>query len=190
MANLYALGVGEVDTDFQRVLIDRETLQRRIAEMGAQISHDYQGKTIVLVGILKGAVMFLADLARQITVPSEFDFMAVSSYGQSSVSTGVVRIIKDLDHTIEGKDVLVVEDIIDTGLTLAYLREVLLARRPNSLRVCCLLDKPGRRKVAVPVDYRGFEIPDEFVVGYGLDYREMYRNLGEIYVLSPHVYKT
>ena len=189
MANLYALGVGDVDSDFQQVLIDHETLQHRIAELGAQISQDYQGKTIVLVGILKGAVMFLADLARHITVPSQLDFMAVSSYGQSSYSSGVVRIIKDLDHSIEGKDVLIVEDIIDTGLTLAYLREVLLARRPRSLRVCCLLDKPSRRKVEVPVDYRGFEIPDEFVVGYGLDYREMYRNLGDIYVLSPHVYQ-
>ncbi|MFO7295080.1 MAG: hypoxanthine phosphoribosyltransferase [Clostridia bacterium] len=168
-----------------RILIDEQTLMRRIAEMGEQITRDYQGKDLVLVGILKGSVLFLADLVKHIKLPLVMDFMAVSSYGSSTRSSGVVRILKDLDEEIEGKDVLIVEDIIDTGLTLNYLTELLLSRNPKSLKICCCLDKPSRRKVPVKVDYVGFSIPDEFVVGYGLDYAERYRNLPYICVLDP-----
>ncbi|MFS8500474.1 MAG: hypoxanthine phosphoribosyltransferase [Caldicoprobacter sp.] len=168
-----------------RILIDEQTLMRRIAEMGEQITRDYQGKDLVLVGILKGSVLFLADLVKHIKLPLVIDFMAVSSYGSSTRSSGVVRILKDLDEEIEGKDVLIVEDIIDTGLTLNYLTELLLSRNPKSLKICCCLDKPSRRKVPVKVDYVGFSIPDEFVVGYGLDYAERYRNLPYICVLDP-----
>jgi hypoxanthine phosphoribosyltransferase len=167
-----------------RVLIDEQTLMRRIDEMGEQITRDYQGKDLVLVGILKGSVLFLADLVKRIKLPLVMDFMAVSSYGSSTHSSGVVRILKDLDEEIEGKDVLIVEDIIDTGLTLNYLTELLLSRNPRSLKICCCLDKPSRRKVPVKVDYIGFSIPDEFVVGYGLDYAEKYRNLPYICVLD------
>jgi len=171
--------------DVGRVLIDEQTLMRRIDEMGKQITKDYRDKNLVLVGILKGSVLFLADLVKRIKLPLVMDFMAVSSYGSSTHSSGVVRIIKDLDEEIEGKDVLIVEDIIDTGLTLNYLTELLLSRNPKSLKICCCLDKPSRRKVPVKVDYVGFSIPDEFVVGYGLDYAERYRNLPYICVLDP-----
>ncbi|MGB4668314.1 MAG: hypoxanthine phosphoribosyltransferase, partial [bacterium] len=163
--------------EIKEILIDQEQLQQRIQELGAEISRDYQGKELHLICVLKGAVLFLADLARNLTVPVSFDFMAVSSYGASTESSGVVRILKDLEESIEGKDVLIVEDIIDSGLTLHYLYQNLHSRKPASLEICTLLDKPDRRRVDVPVKYCGFSIPDRFVVGYGLDFAEKYRNL-------------
>ena len=153
-------------------------------ELGAQISRDYDGKDLFLVGVLKGAVFFLSDLMRSIEVPCEVDFMAVASYGSSTDSSGVVRILKDLDATIEGKDVLIVEDIIDSGLTLSYLLRTLRARDPRSLEVCALLTKPERREVDLPIRYTGFEIPNKFVIGYGLDHAERYRNLPYVAVLQ------
>ncbi|MFU0800051.1 MAG: hypoxanthine phosphoribosyltransferase [Xylanivirga thermophila] len=172
-----------------QVLIDEPTLKKRISELGAQITEDYRDKDLIVVGILKGAVIFLSDLVKEIDLPLSMDFMAVSSYGLSTHSSGVVRILKDLDQEIEGKDVLIVEDIVDTGLTLHYLVENLKSRKPNSLKICCCLDKPSRREVPVNVDYVGFDIPDEFVVGYGLDYGEKYRNIPHICVLDPAIYK-
>jgi hypoxanthine phosphoribosyltransferase len=171
------------DHDITEILLSEQVIQRRIAEMGSQISLDYVGKELVIVGVLTGAVTFLADLIRQITLPMELDFVAMSSYGQATKSSGEVRIVKDLGHPVEGKHVLVAEDIIDTGLTLRYLLETLLARQPASIATCVLLDKPSRRLVEVPVEYRGFEIEDRFVVGYGLDYAGRYRNLPYIGVL-------
>jgi hypoxanthine phosphoribosyltransferase len=158
-------------------LVPQEDLQRRVRELGEEISRDYVGKDLFLVGVLKGAVFFLSDLMRAIDVPCEVDFMAVASYGSSTDSSGVVRILKDLDATIEGRDVLIVEDIIDSGLTLSYLLRTLKARDPRSLEVCALLTKPDRRKVDLPIRYTGFEIPNEFAIGYGLDHAERYRNL-------------
>ncbi|MFZ5592082.1 MAG: hypoxanthine phosphoribosyltransferase [Bacillota bacterium] len=175
--------------DAREVLITEQQIANRVAELGRQISRDYAGREILVVGILKGAVLFLADLVRHIDVPVRLDFMAVSSYGATTDSSGVVQIIKDLEQSIEGRHVLIVEDIVDTGLTLKYLQDNLATRRPASLRICTLLDKPGRRKVPVQVDYNGFVIPDEFVVGYGLDYAERYRNLRDILVLKPEVYQ-
>lgn len=174
--------------DIGEILITSEMLKERIKAMGEEISRDYQGKEPCLVGILKGAFMFLGDLAKEISIPASFDFMAVSSYGVDTKSSGVVRILKDLDQSIQGKHVLIVEDIVDTGLTLSYLYDNLKKRHPASLKVCTLLDKPSRRKVPVQLDYRGFEIPDAFVIGYGLDYGEKYRNLPFIGVLKPEVY--
>ena len=159
------------------VLISKEQIEKRVSELGAQISKDYEGKTILLIGILKGSVPFMADLMRHIDGDVEIDFMSVSSYGSSTKSSGVVRIIKDLDKSIEGKDVIIVEDIVDSGLTLAYLKSHLLSRNPASLRVCTMLDKPARRKVEFTPDYCGFEIEDKFIVGYGLDFDQKYRNL-------------
>ena len=170
--------------DLLEVLISKEEIDAKVRELGTVISRDYAGKEIRVVAVLKGAVLFLSDLVRHITVPVSFDFMAVSSYGAATASSGVVRILKDLDQPITGKHVLVVEDIVDTGLTLNYLREYLMARSPASLRVCALLDKPERRKVPVTVDYTGFAIPNKFVVGYGLDYQEHYRNLPAVHVLG------
>ena len=167
------------------VLIEEEDLQRRIGELGTEISADYEGRDLLLVGVLKGAVFFLADLMRHLTVPCEIDFMAISSYGASTDSSGVVRILKDLDINIEGRDVLVVEDIIDSGLTLSYLIRNLESRNPGSLEICALLTKPARREIEVDVRYTGFEIPNEFVIGYGLDYGERYRNLPYVAVLDP-----
>lgn len=167
-----------------KVLIDEEKIRKRVAEMGAEITGDYQGKELMAICILKGGVIFLADLVKEIKLPLSLDFMAVSSYGLSTKSSGVVRILKDLDQDIEGKDVLIVEDIVDTGLTLHYLVDYLKSRGPKSVKVCCFLDKPTRRKVEVPVDYVGFEIPDKFVVGYGLDYAQRYRNLPYLSVLD------
>jgi hypoxanthine phosphoribosyltransferase len=158
-------------------LVSEEDLQRRVRELGEEISRDYEGKDLFLVGVLKGAVFFLSDLMRAIDAPCEVDFMAVASYGSSTDSSGVVRILKDLDATIEGRDVLIVEDIIDSGLTLSYLLRTLKAREPRSLEVCALLTKPERRKVDLPIRYTGFEIPNEFAIGYGLDHAERYRNL-------------
>ncbi|HUJ54903.1 MAG TPA: hypoxanthine phosphoribosyltransferase [Gaiellaceae bacterium] len=174
----------ELEQAVSDVLIDAETLQRRIAELGADISADYVGRDLLLVGVLKGAVFFLSDLMRRLTVPCEIDFMAISSYGASTDSSGIVRILKDLDINIERRHVLVVEDIIDSGLTLSYLMRNLEAREPASLEVCALLTKPERREIDVPVRYTGFEIPNRFVIGYGLDFAERYRNLPYVAVLD------
>ncbi len=170
-------GLGEV-------LVTAEALQRRVAELGRQITADYSGRPLLLVGVLKGAVFFLSDLMRFIEVPVEVDFMAVASYGSATDSSGVVRILKDLDASIEGRDVVIVEDIVDSGLTLQYLLRNLGSRNPASLEVCALLTKPERRKVDLPTRYVGFEIPNRFVVGYGLDYAERYRNLPYVAVME------
>ena len=175
----------ELERAVTEVLIDRETLQRRISELGEEISADYAGRDLLLVGVLKGAVFFMADLMRGLTIPCEIDFMAISSYGDSTDSSGVVRILKDLDINIEGRDVLVVEDIIDSGLTLSYLMRNLEAREPATLEICALLTKPERREIEVPVRYVGFEIPNRFVIGYGLDWAERYRNLPYVGILDP-----
>ena len=174
----------QVEQGVAEVLIEEDTLRDRIAELGAEISADYAGRDLLLVGVLKGAVFFMADLMRSIDVHCEVDFMAISSYGASTDSSGVVRILKDLDTSIEGRNVLVVEDIIDSGLTLSYLMRNLKARNPASLEVCALLTKPDRREIDVPVRYMGFEIPNRFVVGYGLDFAERYRNLRYVGVLG------
>jgi len=175
--------------DVGEILITEEELQAKIAELGRAISADYQGKDLLMICILRGAVIFLSDLSRQITIPHEMDFMAVSSYGGTRTeSSGVVRILMDLRTSIEGRNVLIVEDIVDTGLTLDYIIDNLKTRRPASLRICTLLNKQERRQVDVPLDYVGFDIPDKFVVGYGLDYDEKYRNLPFIGVLKPEFY--
>jgi hypoxanthine phosphoribosyltransferase len=173
----------ELERAVTEILIDKEALQRRIAELGEEISADYAGRDLLLVGVLKGAVFFMADLMRNLSVPCEIDFMAISSYGAATDSSGVVRILKDLDINIEGRHVLVVEDIIDSGLTLSYLLRNLESREPASLEICALLTKPDRREIDVPVRYVGFEIPNEFVIGYGLDFAERYRNLPYVGVL-------
>ncbi len=173
-----------MNVPIDEVLVDRETLSTRIDELAAQITRDYEGKELLLVGVLKGAVFFMADLMRQLTVPCEVDFMAISSYGAQTDSSGVVRILKDLDINIEGRNVLVVEDIIDSGLTLSYLMRNLESREPASLEVVALLTKPARREIHVPVRWIGFEIPNRFVIGYGLDFAERYRNLPYVGVLS------
>lgn len=167
------------------ILIEQEPLQARIAELGAEISSEYEGRDLLLVGVLKGAVFFMADLMRELSIPCEIDFMAISSYGAATDSSGVVRILKDLDTNIAGRDVLVVEDIIDSGLTLSYLMRSLKARKPASLEICALLTKPERREIEVPVKFVGFEIPNKFVIGYGLDFAERYRNLPYVAVLHP-----
>jgi hypoxanthine phosphoribosyltransferase len=174
----------ELERAVEEILIDQESLGRRIAELGEEISLDYAGRDLLLVGVLKGAVFFMSDLMRRLTIPCEIDFMAISSYGASTDSSGVVRILKDLDINIEGRDVLVVEDIIDSGLTLSYLMRNLEARVPASLEICALLTKPERREIDVPVRYVGFEIPNRFVIGYGLDFAERYRNLPYVGVLD------
>jgi hypoxanthine phosphoribosyltransferase len=174
--------------DVEEVLIPEEVLQDRIRELGRRISTDYNSKDPLLVGILTGAFVFMADLLRAITIPCQVDFMATASYGAGTESSGIVRILKDLNQSIEGRHVLVVDDIIDTGLTMDYLCETLKARYPASLRVCALLDKRPRRLRDVPIDFSGFEIPDRFVVGYGLDYAGRYRNLPFIGVLKPELY--
>jgi hypoxanthine phosphoribosyltransferase len=179
------LSTTELEQAVTETLIDRERLQRRVAELGEEISADYAGRDLLLVGVLKGAVFFMADLMRHLAIPCEIDFMAISSYGDSTDSSGVVRILKDLDINIEGRDVLVVEDIIDSGLTLSYLMRNLEAREPASLEICALLTKPERREIDVPVRYVGFEIPNRFVIGYGLDFAERYRNLPYVGVLDP-----
>lgn len=177
-----------MQNDILKVLITQEELKCKIKELGKQIENDYMGKNLLVVGVLKGAVLFIADLIREINLPLSIDFMAVSSYGSSTQSSGVVRIIKDLEKDIQDKDLLIVEDIIDSGLTLSYLIENLKSRNPKSIKLCTLLDKPDRRKAEVKIDYKGFAIPDEFVVGYGLDYAETYRNLPYVCVLKPEVY--
>jgi hypoxanthine phosphoribosyltransferase len=177
--------MAELTRGVSKILVEEETLRGRIAELGAAVSDDYAGRDLLLVGVLKGAVFFMADLMRNLTIPCEVDFMAISSYGASTDSSGVVRILKDLDVNIEGRDVLVVEDIIDSGLTLSYLIRNLESRNPATLEVCALLTKPARREIDVKVRYTGFEIPNEFVIGYGLDYAERYRNLPYVAVLDP-----
>ena len=172
----------------ERVLISKEELEKKVAELGKQISKDYEGKELVMIGVLKGGFIFLSDLARKITIPVDLDFMSVSSYGDSSKSSGVVKIIKDVDTNIDGKHVLIVEDIIDTGLTLNHLVALLKTRGPLSVKICAALDKPSRRKAVIKIDYKGFEIPDEFVIGYGLDYAGKYRNIPEVCVLKKDVY--
>ncbi|HEY8704422.1 MAG TPA: hypoxanthine phosphoribosyltransferase [Gaiellaceae bacterium] len=181
------MSAAELERAVTEVLIDRDVLQRRIHELGEEISSDYAGRDLLLIGVLKGAVFFMADLMRNLTIPCEIDFMAISSYGDSTDSSGVVRILKDLDINIEGRDVLIVEDIIDSGLTLSYLMRNLEAREPASLEICALLTKPDRRETEVPVHYIGFEIPNRFVIGYGLDYAERYRNLPYVGVLDPRL---
>jgi len=161
--------------------ITSQEIAQKVNQMAGEISRDYEGKQPVLVGVLKGAVVFMADLIRELDIPSEIDFMAVSSYGASTKTSGIVRILKDLDQSIQGRDVIIVEDIVDTGLTLQYLKETLEQRKPCSLRVVAFLDKPDRRQVYIEADYRGFVIPDEFVVGYGLDFNEQYRQYKDIY---------
>lgn len=175
--------------DIKEIILDEETLRKKIKELGNTISRDYEGRDLVLIGVLKGSVMFMADLMKEISIPCSMDFMAVSSYGNSTSSSGVVRILKDLDFEIEGKDVLIVEDIIDSGITLKYLMEYLKARKARSLEIVCLLTKPERRKVDVEAKYVGFEVPDKFLIGYGLDYAEKYRNLPYIGVLKEEIYK-
>jgi hypoxanthine phosphoribosyltransferase len=172
------------DPAIGETLVAREDLQRRVAELGAQISRDYEGRELMMVGVLKGAVLFMADLMRALTVPCEIDLMAVSSYGSSTVSSGVVRILKDLDTPIVGRDVLIVEDIIDSGLTLQYLMRNLRARDPASIEVCSLLTKPERRRVELPIKYVGFEIANRFAIGYGLDHAQKYRNLDFVAALA------
>jgi hypoxanthine phosphoribosyltransferase len=166
------------------ILVEADELQERVREMGEQISRDYADRDLLMVGVLKGAVFFLSDLMREVSVPCEVDFMAVASYGSSTDSSGVVRILKDLDIPIEGREVLIVEDIVDSGLTLSYLLRTLKARNPKSLEVCALLTKPDRRKVDLPIHYVGFEIPNRFAIGYGLDHAERYRNLPYVAVLA------
>ena len=172
----------------ESVLLSEEQIRDRIRELGEQIAQDYAGKDVVLIGVLKGVALFFGDMMRAIDLPLEIDFMAVSSYGASTRSSGVVRILKDLDESITGRHVLILEDIIDTGLTLSYLIRTLMERRPASLEICTMLDKPARRLVEVPVKYVGFTIPDQFVVGYGLDYDQKFRNLPFVGILKPEVY--
>jgi hypoxanthine phosphoribosyltransferase len=174
--------------DVEEVLLSGEEVQARVAELGAQLAADYEGREPVLVSVLKGSIIFLADLVRAMPIPLSIDLMEVSSYGTSTESSGQVRILKDLSTSIEGREVIVVEDIIDTGLTLNYLLRYLHDKGPASIRICCLLDKPARRLAPIEIDYRGFTIADRFVIGYGLDYGERYRNLPYIGVLRPSVY--
>jgi len=178
------LDATDVGADLKEILIPADRLQARVVELAAEIDADYAGHDLLLVGVLKGAVFFLADLMRQISIPCEVDFMAVSSYGSATDSSGVVRILKDLDTPIEGRDVLIVEDIVDSGLTLQYLMRNLGARNPATLEVCALLTKPSRRKVELPIRFTGFEIPDRFAIGYGLDHAERYRNLPYVAALA------
>lgn len=175
--------------DVERILITSEEISARVRELGQQITNDYAGQEILMIGVLRGAVVFMSDLARAIKRPIDIDFMATSSYGLSTNSSGVVRIMKDLDEVVQGRHLLIVEDIIDSGLTLNYLVENLKSRKPASVRICTLLSKPDRRKVDVQVDYNGFIIPDYFVVGYGLDYAGKYRNLPFIGILKPEIYE-
>ena len=175
--------------EIARILVSNEEIQTRLDALVDQINRDYQGKELLLVCILKGAVTTFADVLRRITIPCEIDFMCISSYGASTKSSGVVRILKDLDHGIEGKDLLIVEDIVDSGMSMSYLIKQLHTRKPASIKLLTLLDKPERRRVDLQADYIGFTIPDEFVIGYGLDYAEKYRNLPDVCILDPKVYE-
>lgn len=178
----------DMSQDIERVLISEEELAKIVKDLGARISEDYKDKDLLLVSVLKGSVIFMADLMREIKIPCNIDFMAVSSYGSGTKSSGVVKIIKDLDSSIEGKDLLIVEDILDSGRTLSYIREILLARNPNSIKICTLFDKPERRDVDIYAEYIGSQVPNEFIVGYGLDFNEYYRNLPYIGALKKSVY--
>lgn len=178
-----------MNNDIKEILLTQEQIQERTKELGKQISEDYKGKDLILLGILKGSVMFMAELMKQVTIPCEMDFMAVSSYGNSTQSSGIVKIVKDLDSEIKGKHILIVEDIIDSGITLKYLTKYLGARNPASVDIACLLNKKERRKEDVFAKYIGFEVPDYFLVGFGLDYAEKYRNLPYIGILKESVYK-
>lgn len=177
-----------MQNDIREILITEEQIKQKTKELGRKITEHYKGKDLVVIGILKGCVIFLSDLIREIDLPLTLDFMVVSSYGTSTKSSGVVRIIKDLEKDIQNKDVLIVEDIVDSGLTLSYLVEYLKSRNANSVKICTILDKPEKRKAQVNIDFSGFQIPDEFVVGYGLDYSEIYRNLPFVCILKPEVY--
>ncbi len=179
----------ELEHNIESVLLTEEQIRNRVKELAAQISKDYQGKQLLLVGILKGSMPFMADLMRYLSINAKIDFMSVSSYGAGTVSSGQVRIILDLNKPIENYDLLIVEDILDSGATLSYIREILTLRKPRSFKIATLLDKPSRRKADIAADYSGFEIPDAFVVGYGLDYAEDYRNLPYIGILKPEVYE-
>lgn len=179
-----------MNKDIEKVLFSEEMLAQTVNELGKQITEDYQGRKMLLISILKGSIMFMSDLMRSIDLPCEIDFMAVSAYGSGTKNSGTVRILKDLDRDIRGYDVLIVEDILDSGMTLSYLMDLLYARDPNSIRICTLFDKPERRKVDIYADYSGLQVPDEFIVGYGLDYAEKYRNLPYIGVLKREVYES
>lgn len=178
------------EDDIEKVLITEEEIQQKVEELGKRITEDYRDRDLLLVGVLKGAFVVMADLSRHVHLPLQFDFMAVSSYGAATKTSGVVRILKDLDHEIEGRDVLLVEDIVDSGLTLAYLLKNLKTRRPASLEVCAMMQKTEVQQVPVEIKYRGFEIPPVFVIGYGLDYAERYRNLPYVATLKPEVYES
>lgn len=180
--------MGTMHDDIREILLSEEEIAEIVRNMGRQISEDYKGKNLFLVSVLKGSLPFMADLMRQITIPCTIDFLAVSSYGKGTTSSGEVRILKDLDASLEGKDLLIVEDILDSGVTLSYLLKNLSARNPASIRLCTFLDKPERRRVDIHADYVGASVPDEFIVGYGLDYAEVYRNLPYVGVLKPEVY--
>jgi hypoxanthine phosphoribosyltransferase len=177
-----------MDEDIKEVLITEQQIKEKISEIGAKISEDYKDKNLLLVSVLKGSIVFMADLMRAITIPLRIDFMSVSSYGAGVKTSGVVKIVKDLDIPLEGFDVIIVEDILDSGLTLHYIIEILQSRNPRSIKICTLLDKPQSRKVTVVTNYSGFNLPDKFVVGYGLDYAEKYRNLPYIGILKPEIY--
>ena len=181
--------INVMEQDIKKVLISEEEIQAKVAEIGARISEDYAGKNLLMVGILKGSVVFMADLMRAVGVHAQIDFMSVSSYSSGTKSSGVVKIIKDLDNNVEGYDLLLVEDILDSGLTLSYLREMLQNRHPNSIKIVTLLNKPARRTADIQPDYCCFDVPDEFVVGYGLDFDERYRNLPYVGVLKEEVYQ-
>jgi hypoxanthine phosphoribosyltransferase len=178
-----------MNNDIKEVLFSEDKLRDKIRQMGAKISNDYSGKELILIGVLKGSVVFMSDLIKEITIPCKMDFMAVSSYGNSTETSGVVKILKDLDFDIQGKDVLIVEDIIDSGVTLKYLMKYLSARKPSSLEIICLLNKPERRKVDIDVKYLGYNVPDYFLVGFGLDFAEKYRNLPYVGILKEEIYK-
>jgi len=179
-----------LSNDVAEILITEEQIRQRTRDLARQISHDYQGRDLLLICVLKGGIVFLVDLMRELTIPHSVDFMATSSYGDATESSGVVRILKDLEKPIQGRHVLIVEDIIDTGHTLDYLTRILHERNPASLRVCTLLNKPDRREVHIVIDYLGFDIPNRFVVGYGLDFGELYRNLPFVGVLKPELYRS
>ncbi len=174
--------------DIEEVLVSRDEIREMVKKVGKRISEDYAGKDLVLVGVLKGGFVFLADLMREITIPVDMDLIAVSSYGASTRSSGVVRIIKDMDLDLTGKHVLIVEDLVDTGLTLKHLKELFYTRGPKSVRICTAFDKPSRRKVEIEVEYKGIEVPDKFIVGYGLDYAGKYRNLPDVCTLKKEIY--
>lgn len=177
-----------MEQDIERALFTKEQIDSAIAALGRQISEDYDGKNLLMVSVLKGSVVFMSDLMRAVTIPCEIDFMCVSSYGKGTKTSGVVKIVKDLDINLAGYDLLIVEDILDSGLTLSYIKEILSARNPSTIKICTLLDKPDRRQADIIPDYKCFIVPDEFVVGYGLDYDEKYRNLPYIGIVKPSVY--